>query len=537
MSAPIGDFADNCQLCLVAIGCACDRGIPFCLNCSGQVPLARAHRLSRNSGPYININSNNEPIQQQQRQQQKQQQQQQEQHEQQEQELQQEQLQQHDSHISKKRRKQLQQERQQQQRQQLQQQQQQQIRQHQLHQQHQLLEQQLIAGITTPDADMATPVLSEISTIAAAVTPGSSLADEESITVVAVRSSSISFWRGRVSTTAAEFPSTSTRPALRRGNGFTIPNMFSELEDSDSEVDVESTGALIAPEAKPWTETHSYPLTVLTHPEPISQRMGMVSSEPQDLQVTGRGRPFTDAIPLSQVECYSGAAAAAPGTKALSTEADLDSTRADEDWSSSTYCRGWRPTVPPYDSEVAEPPRTYSDRIWLPRLGVSTAITRQQQQQQREHFQRQQQQQQQPSPDTVRRRQELSSSIEARIIGNDNDNNNNNNNSNNFKIRMCSHRACRMGLQCSFAHGEVELSNNNSDSNNFKTGNNNTNHNNNNNGSSNNNDLDASKFKTQSRRNCTRGSCRRSWCAFAHGEVEIRYSNKDNNHTTTATTK
>ncbi|CAE8613475.1 unnamed protein product [Polarella glacialis] len=51
MSAKIGDFADNCQLCLVAIECACDRGIPFCVNCSGRVPLARAHRLSRTSGP------------------------------------------------------------------------------------------------------------------------------------------------------------------------------------------------------------------------------------------------------------------------------------------------------------------------------------------------------------------------------------------------------------------------------------------------------------------------------------------------------
>ncbi|CAE8617978.1 unnamed protein product, partial [Polarella glacialis] len=104
MSAQIGDFADNCQLCLVTIECACDRGIPLCVNCYGRVPLASAHRLGRNSGPnnYINgnnninnnNNNNNELIQQQQQPQQQPQQQQQQ--EQQEQEPQLERQQQHD---------------------------------------------------------------------------------------------------------------------------------------------------------------------------------------------------------------------------------------------------------------------------------------------------------------------------------------------------------------------------------------------------------------------------------------------------------
>ncbi|CAE8739166.1 unnamed protein product [Polarella glacialis] len=292
-------------------------------------------------------------------------------------------------------------------------QQQQQLPLHQPRQQHQLPEQQPVAVTTTPDAGTVTPASPETST------------------------------QAESSRAVAKCLSTSRRPAPRKGDRFTIASKFTELEESESEVDVEPIGAVNVPEDISRTETYSHTPTPLTPPQPAGLLIGVVSSEPQASEAAGFA-------------------------------------------------------------------------AWMPRPGVSTTTARYLQQQQP------QQQPRQPPLDAVHRRQELSSLIEARIVGNNSDNNNNNNN---FKTRMCVHHArgvCVSGLQCSFAHGEGELSNSNSDSNNFNNKNNNNSRDNNNNRSSDNSDLDDSKFKTKLRRNYARGSCFRTWCALAHGEGEIR---------------
>ncbi|CAE8583267.1 unnamed protein product [Polarella glacialis] len=145
----------------------------------------------------------------------------------------------------------------QQQEQQENEQQQQQLRRHQLHQQHQLLEQQPIAVTATPDAGTVTPALPETSTPADA------------------------------SRAVAKCPSTSRRPAPRKGDRFTTANKPSELEESESEVDVESIGAVNVPEAISRTETYSHPPKPLTPPQPAGPLIGVVSSEPQASEAAG----------------------------------------------------------------------------------------------------------------------------------------------------------------------------------------------------------------------------------------------------------
>ncbi|CAE8595407.1 unnamed protein product [Polarella glacialis] len=164
------------------------------------------------------------------------------------------------AHISKKQRKQrLQQFQVQKQhlQKQQQEQQQQQLRRHQLHQQHQLPGQQPIAGTATPDAGTVTPALPETSTPADA------------------------------SRAVAKCPSTSRRSAHRKGDRFAIANKFSELEESESEVDVESIGAVNVPEAISRTETYSHTPTPLTPPQPAGPLIGVVSSEPQASEAAG----------------------------------------------------------------------------------------------------------------------------------------------------------------------------------------------------------------------------------------------------------
>ncbi|CAE8742309.1 unnamed protein product [Polarella glacialis] len=235
--------------------------------------------------------------------------------------------------------------------------------------------------------------------------------------------------------------STSRRTTPRKENSFATANKFAELEDSGSEVGGEAIGTVHVSQDVFRSETDSHAPIPLTPPQPDVSLIGVVASEPQAPEAAG----------------------------------------------------------------LAD---------WRPRLGVATTTAR---------YPQQQQQTRQPPLDAGRRWQVCASLSETHALStydtaslngtgairdyNNNIDNYNYNNNGNFKTRRCFPHyrgTCSRGRQCSFAHSEAELLNNNNSQINFKP---------------------------EICRNLIRGNCSFGFqCRFAHSEPELFSCNNNNNN-------